>query len=48
MALDPKTHRIYLATAKIKPPAPGEAQSGRWRNFEPDSFELLIVEPTTK
>jgi YVTN family beta-propeller protein len=50
MALDPKTHRIYLVTAKLKPPAPGEQQQqgGRRRNFEPDSFELLIVGPAAK
>jgi YVTN family beta-propeller protein len=48
MAMDPKTHRIYLVTAKLKPPAPGEPQGGRRRNFEPDSFELLIVGPAEK
>jgi YVTN family beta-propeller protein len=48
MALDPKTHRIYLATAKLKQPAPGEQQVGRRRSFEPDSFELLIVAPVAK
>ena len=48
MALDPKTHRIYLPTAKLIPPAPGEPQGGRRRNFEPGSFELLIVGPAAK
>jgi YVTN family beta-propeller protein len=48
MALDPKTHRIYLPTAKLKPTAPGEQPGGRRRNFEPDSFELLIVGPAEK
>jgi DNA-binding beta-propeller fold protein YncE len=48
MALDPKTHRIYLATAKVIPPAPGEQPSGRRRNFLPGSFELLIVGPAAK
>jgi YVTN family beta-propeller protein len=48
LALDPKTHRIYLATAKVIPPAPGEQPGGRRRNFLPDSFELLIVGPAAK
>ena len=48
MALDTKTHRIYLVTAKPKPPAPGEDQQGRRRSFEPDSFEVLIVGPPAK
>lgn len=48
LALDPKTHLIYLATAKLKPAAPGEQQGGRRRNFEPGSFELLVVGPSQK
>jgi DNA-binding beta-propeller fold protein YncE len=52
MALDPKTHRIYLATAKAIPPAipaaPGDQRGGHRRNIEPDSFELLIVGPAAK
>ncbi|MFZ0033833.1 MAG: YncE family protein [Sedimentisphaerales bacterium] len=49
MALDLKTHRIYLTTAKPKAPAPGEAppQGGRRRSFEPGSFEVLIVGPSS-
>jgi DNA-binding beta-propeller fold protein YncE len=39
MALDPKTHTIYLATARFKPAAPGE----RRRTIEPDSFAILVV-----
>jgi DNA-binding beta-propeller fold protein YncE len=39
MALDPKTHNIYLATAKFKAPAPGERRPG----IEPDSFVILVV-----
>jgi YVTN family beta-propeller protein len=35
MALDPKTHQIYLATAKAKP--------GQRRSFEPGSFVILVV-----
>ena len=37
MALDPKTHKIYLATAKPKP--------GERRQYEPDSFVVLVVAP---
>jgi YVTN family beta-propeller protein len=49
MALDPKTHLIYLVTAKLKQPAVTEQrQGGRRRLFEPDSFELLIVGPAAK
>jgi DNA-binding beta-propeller fold protein YncE len=39
MALDPKTHNLYLATARFKPAVPGE----RRRGIEPDSFVILIV-----
>jgi DNA-binding beta-propeller fold protein YncE len=47
MALDPKTHTIYLATAKFeepKPPKEGEATEGRRRpSMVPGSFKLLVV-----
>jgi YVTN family beta-propeller protein len=39
MALDTKTHNIYLATARFKPPVPGEKR----RTPEPDSFVILVV-----
>jgi DNA-binding beta-propeller fold protein YncE len=39
MALDPKTHMIYLVTARFKPPAAGEKRPG----IEPDSFVILVV-----
>jgi YVTN family beta-propeller protein len=49
MALDPKTHRIYLSTAKPKAPAPGETPAqGRRRSFEQDPFEVLVLGPVTK
>ncbi len=48
MTLDMKTHLVYLVTAKLKAPAAGEVQGGRRRNFEPGSFELLIVGPSQK
>jgi hypothetical protein len=35
MALDPKTHNLYLVTAKSKP--------GQRRSYEPGSFVLLVV-----
>jgi hypothetical protein len=35
MALDPKTHHLFLATAKAKP--------GQRRSFEPGSFVILEV-----
>ncbi len=47
MALNSKTHMIYLVTAKPKPPAPGQEQ-GRRRSYEPGTFELLIVGPSEK
>jgi DNA-binding beta-propeller fold protein YncE len=39
MALDTKTHNVYLVTARFKPAVPGE----RRRAQEPDSFEILVV-----
>ena len=38
MALDAKTHNIFLATAKFKP-----AAAGQRRQVEPDSFVVLVV-----
>jgi DNA-binding beta-propeller fold protein YncE len=37
MALDPKTHQVFLATASFKPGAGGR------RALEPDSFVVLVV-----
>jgi YVTN family beta-propeller protein len=42
MALDSKTHSIYLCTAKQKPAPAGQGQRGR-RAFEPNSFVVLVV-----
>jgi DNA-binding beta-propeller fold protein YncE len=39
MALDRKTHNIFLATADFEPPAPGERR-GR---MKPGSFTILVV-----
>jgi hypothetical protein len=40
MALDAKTHNIYLCTADFKPRAPGE--KGRPQQL-PDTFVILVV-----
>ena len=42
MALDTKTHRVFLVTATPDPANPGE---GRRRNYVPGSFTLLVVGP---
>ena len=45
MALDPKTHRIYLASAKFEAPAAGATGGGRERRrMVPDSFKILVYE----
>jgi len=41
MAIDPKKHRIYLVTAKVKAPMPGETT--RRRAYEPGSFKVIVV-----
>jgi hypothetical protein len=38
MALDPKTHKIYLPSAKFEAPAEGQRR-GR---MVPDSFKILV------
>ena len=42
MALDTKTHRIFLVTATPDPANPGQ---GRRRHYIPGSFTLLVVGP---
>ena len=42
MALDTKTHRVFLVAATPDPNNPGE---GRRRNYVPGSFTLLVVGP---
>lgn len=44
MTLDPKTHKIYLVTAKMQPPAPGEENTRR-RAYVPGSFVVLVYAP---
>jgi YVTN family beta-propeller protein len=41
MTLDPKTHRIYLVTAELGPPAEGQ----RRPSIKPGTFQLLVYEP---
>ncbi|MGE5113157.1 MAG: YncE family protein [Acidobacteriaceae bacterium] len=41
MALDPKTHKIYLATAELGPPAEGE----RRPSTKPGTFSVLVYSP---
>jgi YVTN family beta-propeller protein len=41
MALDPKTHKIYLATAELGPPAEGQ----RRPTIKPGSFMILVYSP---
>ncbi|HKR84009.1 MAG TPA: hypothetical protein VJS37_07515 [Terriglobales bacterium] len=44
MTLDPKTHRIYLVTAKFgPPPAPTAAQPHPWPTVLPDTFIVLVA-----
>ncbi len=41
MALDPKTHKIYLATAELGPPAEGQ----RRPSIKPGTFMVLVYSP---
>jgi DNA-binding beta-propeller fold protein YncE len=41
MTLDPKTHKIYLATAELGPPAEGQ----RRPSVKPDTFTVLVYSP---
>ncbi len=43
MALDPKSHHIFLATAEFKPPEPGKPNARP--TPIPDSFTILVVGP---
>jgi len=44
MILDPKTHHIYLVTAKFGPtPAPTSAQPHPWPTILPDTFVVLVA-----
>ena len=39
MALDLKTHNIFLSSAEFDPPAPGERRG----KMKPGSFAVLVV-----
>ena len=39
MALDLKTHTIFLPSAEFEPPAPGERRG----KMKPGSFAILVV-----
>jgi DNA-binding beta-propeller fold protein YncE len=44
MALDPKTHHIYLVTAKFGPPPAATAEQPHPRpSILPDTFEVLVI-----
>ena len=44
MALDEKTHTVYLSSAKLGPPAANQGGSGHPRpSIVPDSFKILVV-----
>ena len=46
VALDPKTHRLYLPTARIGPPSSPTPENPRPRpRIVPGSFEILVVGP---
>jgi hypothetical protein len=46
MALDPATHRIFLAAARLgDTPAPAPDQPHPRPNIVPDSFVILVAEP---
>jgi YVTN family beta-propeller protein len=44
LALDPKTHRVFLSAASFTPPADPKAPKAR-PSMVPGSFSVLIVEP---
>ncbi len=44
LALDHKTHNVYLVTAKFgPPPAPTPQQPHPWHSIVPDTFTVLVV-----
>jgi YVTN family beta-propeller protein len=42
MAVDPKSHRVFLPTAELGPPAAGQ----RWPSVKPGTFVILVYAPT--
>jgi hypothetical protein len=46
MALDPRTHRVFLVTADYEPDPPAAADGTRPRpKTVPDTFRLLVYAP---
>jgi YVTN family beta-propeller protein len=46
LALDPLTHRIFLAAARFGPPPPATEEQPQPRaNLIPDTFAILVVQP---
>jgi hypothetical protein len=46
MVLDPATHRIYLAAAKLVAPPPATEEQPHPRpSIAPDSFVILVAQP---
>jgi hypothetical protein len=45
MALDPKTHRIYLSAATLQPTPAGAPASGHRHATVPGTFKVLVYEP---
>lgn len=49
MALDPKTHRVFLVTAEFGPPPAATAENPRPRpSMVPDTFKVLVAETSGK
>lgn len=42
MAVDPKSHRVFLPTAELGPPAEGQ----RWPSVKPGTFSVLVYAPS--
>jgi len=42
MAVDPRSHRIFLPTAELGPPAEGQ----RWPSVKPGTFVILVYAPS--
>ncbi|MGH9584288.1 MAG: YncE family protein [Bryobacteraceae bacterium] len=45
MALDTKTHRVYLSDARFAPPPAGQTGTHHRRAIVPGTFKLLVVAP---